>query len=190
MTRLSRAFALVVAAALLPALASATPITYVATLQDGVTETGVNSQAPGGQVDPEGAVYYRFFADAGSLVDIFADRLVGHYDPAFWIFQGLFADTAAFGGSFDAGDPGFIDFGDDEDAPNVAGPFGDPHSVFVAPVSGWYTVAVVNFASSAGPPNPFEITATGIENVNVPEPGTVLLLGAGLAGLAVLRRRS
>jgi hypothetical protein len=168
--------------------AIAVPITYEDTLSDGVTVAGVNGQAPSNSANPVGAEYYRFFANAGSNVTVRGDRLAGHYDMSYWIFQGVFADTAAFGASFDAGDPGFIDFGDDEAAPNIPGPFGDPRSAFVAPVSGFYTIAVTNFLSNAGPPNPFELTATGI--VNVPEPGTALLIGLGLAGFAFARRRA
>jgi hypothetical protein len=169
--------------------AIAVPITYEDTLSDGVTVAGVNNQPAGEESNPVGAEYYRFFANAGSNVTVWGDRLAGHFDMSFWIFQGVYADTSDFGAAFPgAQGANLIDFGDDDDPPNIAGPFGDPRSVFVAPVTGFYTIAVTNFLSNAGPPNPFELTATGI--VNVPEPGTALLIGLGLAGFAFARRRA
>jgi hypothetical protein len=164
-------------------------ITYVGQLQNGVPVNGVNNQAPSNSDNPVGAVYYSFYATAGSVVTVTGDRLAGHYDMAFWVFSGLFNDTNDFGGAFDSSDAGFIDFGDDEQPPNIAGPFGDPQSVFNAPVTGFYTVAVTNFLSSAGPPNPFQLQATGIDNV-VPEPGTLAMFGTLVGiGLCACRRR-
>jgi len=170
----------------LPSVAAAVPISYVGVLFDGVTAVGVNTQAPSNENNPIGAEYYQFYANAGSALTITGNRLAIYYDMSFWVFAGLFADTSAFGATFDTGDPGYVDFADDEIAD--PGPFGDPLSVFAAPTTGWYTVAVTNFLSDpGGPPNPFELTATGVENV--PEPGTMLLLGSGIAGIAVRRRR-
>jgi hypothetical protein len=168
--------------------ALAVPITYnEPPLQPGISRAGVNNQTPGNSDNPVGAEYFRFFANAGSPVTIDGDRLAGHYDMSFWVFSGIFADTNAFGPSFDSGDPGFIAFADDEQAPAIPGPFGDPFSAFNAPVTGFYTVAVTNFLSSSGPPNPFALTATGI--AQVPEPGTLLLFGAGLGAFGWYRRR-
>jgi hypothetical protein len=169
------------------AQAQAAPIVYLGTLDNGVPAAGVNNQAPGNFSNPNGADYWQFYATAGDLVTVFGDRQAGHYDMSFWIFAGTFGDTTDFGASFDASDPGFIAFGDDQDPPNIAGPFGDPRSVFNAPITGFYTVAVTNFASNANPPNPYELTARGISTV--PEPASMLLLGSGVTSLIAARRR-
>ena len=169
---------------------SAAPIVYQQPLiPPGGTVAGVNTQAPGNQSNPIGATYYSFFATVGSNVTVTGQRQAGFYDMSFWLFQGLFADTIAFGALFDAGDPGFIDFADDELPPAIPGPFGDPRSIFVAPVTGFYTIAVTNFLSGAGgPPNPFELTVQG--NAAVPEPTTLAVFGLmGAAGFGYIRRR-
>ncbi len=165
--------------------ATAAPIVYEGTLHNVTPVAGVNMQVAGSQNNPVGADYWQFQASAGSAVTVFGDRQAGHYDMSFWIFSGLFADTNDFGGSFDGGDAAFSAFGDDQDAPNIAGPFGDPRVAFIAPVTGWYTVAVTNFLSNNQPPNPYTLEARG-----VPEPMTLSLLGLGLAAAGVRRRRA
>ena len=169
--------------------ANAAPITYLGTLQPATPVLEVNTQGAGNQNDPVGADYWGFYADAGDAITVFGDRMDadGHYDMSFWILFGQFADTNDFGASFDFADSSFAAFGDDQDAPNFPGPFGDPRVVFVAPSSGFYTIAVTNFLSDAGPPNSYRLQANG---VNVPEPLTLSLLGLGLAAAAVRRRRS
>jgi hypothetical protein len=108
---------------------------------------------------------------------------------AFWIFEGQFADTSDFAGGsfsgFDSNDPGYIDFADDE-IPHP-GPFGDPYTEFTAATTGWYTIAVTNFASNGVPPYDFRLKVCP----NCPEPSTFLLvLSAGLGIVAIRRRKA
>ncbi len=166
---------------------AAVPIVYADFLSDGVTVVGSISQPNGQPANPVGAVYYAFYANAGASVTIIGRRLDGPYDMSFWVLQGLFADTDAFGGNL--ANLGYIDFGDDQLPPNVPGPFGDPYSSFTAPSSGFYTVAVTNYASTGTPPYSFELTATGISAAAIPEPSALALTGCGVLALAILRRR-
>jgi hypothetical protein len=177
------------AVAALPGVAGAVPISYI-TLSDGVMVFGSNTQNVNNEDNPVGANYYRFHATAGNEITITGRRQAGHYDMSFWAFVGVFADTNDFGVSFDNGDAPNSDFADDQLPPLFAGPYGDPQSIFDAPVTGYYTIAVTNFLSDAGPPNPFSLVAEGIDNAAVPEPGTLLLLGSGLTGLVMRRRRT
>ena len=145
---------------------------------------GVNTQGPGNQTNPVGATYHYFYANAGSLVTLNGDRLRGPYDMSFGVWRGLYSDTnqIAF---FDAN---FIGFGDDEDAPNIAGPFGDPRISFNAPVTGFYTIAVTNFLSGdGGTQNPYNLDITG--NANSPEPLSMLVFGGLLVGGGLVARK-
>lgn len=167
----------------------AAPITYTATLYDGVPVIGTISQPNSSASNPVGAVYYSFFANVGAPVVVTGARLSGPYDMSFWVYSGLYSDTTQFGANFSSAHPNFIAFGDDQLPPNIPGPFGDPLVSFPAPTTGFYTVAVTNFLSNGTPPYDFRLTATGVSSAEIPEPGTWALIGLGLAGLAVLRRR-
>ena len=163
------------------------PIVYADVLSDGVLVTGSISQPNGHWYDPVGAVYYAFYANAGASVTVTCRRLSGPYDPSLWVLQGLFGDTDIFGG--DLSSLGFIAFGDDELPPNIPGPFWDPQVSFIAPATGYYTVAVTNFSSNGTPPYDFNLVATGISSAAIPEPTTVALTGLGLLALALTRRK-
>jgi cyclic lactone autoinducer peptide len=188
MRRIMICLAMVVAAS---AAATAAPIVYQQPeMPPGAQNVpGVNTQTSGNAGNPVGATYHYFYATAGTQITLNGDRLRGPYDMSFWVFSGLFNDTNQFGGSFDAGDPGFIDFGDDEDPANIPGPFGDPRTVFNAPTTGFYTIAVTNFASGDNlTQNPYNLDILG--NVASPEPLSIAVFGGLLAvgGLAARRR--
>jgi hypothetical protein len=167
------------------AFAQAAPITYT-TLSNGVPAVGtVSSTAV--ETDPDAATYFRFFANMNDSVTITGTRLEFDFDMAFWVYEGLFDDTDDFGVFFSTGPgSGFIAFGDDQ-IPHP-GPFGDPRVTFTAAVTGFYTIAVVNFASGTNDGDDdlfsFQVVAQGI-----PEPTAVALFGLGALGLGLVRRR-
>ena len=188
-TRLLRSLcaAAIVAAATTASLAA--PIVYDGTLGNLVTEFGA-VPSTSSVADPLTADYWTFFGNAGDVVTITVGRLEDAFDPALWVFEGVFADTSAFGVTIDVGDAGFLDFADDELPPAIAGPFGDPESTIVLtlPGTGQYTVAVTSFSSGADDGDglfPYSITARGV----VPEPSTLALFGLGLAALGGIRLR-
>lgn len=170
------------------------PITYQDTLFDSTPV--VDSVSSSGTFDdPATARYFDFFANFGNTITIEALRLEQDLDPALWVFEGTFSDTSAFSGGsnsgFDSGDPGFIEFADDEIS--NSGPFGDPRAVFSAtlPGTGQYTAAVTNFASGSddGGDGRFDFEITATNTSPVPEPSSFALLGIGAIGLAGYGRR-
>lgn len=129
--------------------------------------------------------FWRLFATAGSTVTLRVDRLDADFDPALSLYRGVTtADTSEFLSYADWGGLSYIDYLDDENPAAVSpGPAGDPFGSFVAPVTGYYTVAVGGSLSVDEGPYAYSISA-------VPEPHAALMLGLGLAAVSVLRRRT
>lgn len=169
------------------AAAVAAPVTYEGTLFD----DQVNAGSVGGfswYLDQGAGVdLWRFFAVAGSTVTLSAARLNGNLDPAMSVYLGLTtADISSFRSSNDWGGLTYLAYFDDENAPNIPGPFGDPGGALAITTTGWYTVAVGggSGSSDAGPYG-YQIAAEG----TVPEPTSVLLVAIGLGCLVGTRRR-
>jgi hypothetical protein len=173
--------------------AAADPISYEGVLEGGVTAYG---ELPDGKVyDLRDADFWAFWANAGDNVTVIAERIDQELDPTLWIYKGIYAVTTdpniAGGNNFFQPSPYFIDMADDE-IPND--PFGDPLSYFVAPSTGWYTVAVTEWGSGALPNDGewhYKITVRGIGDTPaaVPEPTLLALLTCGICGVVVSRRR-
>ncbi|NJN05053.1 MAG: PEP-CTERM sorting domain-containing protein [Leptolyngbyaceae cyanobacterium RM1_1_2] len=149
--------------------------------------------------DPETGRFFSFFGNQGDVVTIEALRLEQQFDPALWIFEGIFSDTTEFFGGFsdliDFEDLGFLNFADDEIF-NPGGSFGDPFVVVVLtlPGTGQYTAIMTEFLSGDDDGGDglfdYQITARGIVNPpeSVPEPTTVLALSI-FAGLGCNLKR-
>ena len=154
---------------------NAAPITYEGALLSGVTQTGSIS-------DPidTGSDFWRFSASAGDVISLTVNRIDYNLDPAMNLYSGLFANTNDLTAS--------IASGDDEIA--HPGPYGDPRIAnFNIATAGDYTVRVWDFLSGSGAPFDYSITLRGASSANVPEPGVASLLGLGIAGLLLSRRR-
>ena len=127
---------------------------------------GANFNSP----EPSLSDYWLFYAIAGQEVTVQVGRDESALDPALWLFKGLVDDPSAFGSGLDSGDPGFIDFADDE-IPHP-GPFGDPTTTFIAPETGFYTAIVTNYISGADDGDgvfPYTIQVSG----NADLPGSI-----------------
>jgi MYXO-CTERM domain-containing protein len=157
---------------------------------DVTTSSGIGAITTSGGTtgNPSAWTYWTFSANAGDNIDWQVNRLVGELDPVANVVMGNLAG-AAFGGSiFDSTLMGLpnVSYSDDSDAPNVPGPWGDPHGFFVAPTTGVYTIAVSSYASADMPEGGYlhEVIVTGS---TAPTPGAAAVLALG--GLAGCRRR-
>ncbi len=179
--------------------AAADPITYEGELLSGVTAAG--ALPVGDYYDARDADFWQFWATAGDSVTVAVERVDSALDPAQWIYEGLYSDTSDSGLTsgthyFQNWVPAFVAFSDDV-VPNP-GPYGDPFSAFVAPSTGWYTIAVTEYYSGPLPNDgdyDYEITVGGItgsppnRQSPVPEPTMLALLTCGICGVFVSRRR-
>ena len=163
----------------------AAPVQYSGTLGSGAPVTGT----VGGfsYFLDQGALvnYWRIAAVAGATISLSASRLNGNLDPMLGLWFGTTsADTSAFIDGIDWGGMTFIGGLDDEHAPALPGPNGDPFGSFIAPFTGIYTIIIGGGLSTDTGPYAYSLTATAI-----PEPATFGLLAAGVLGAGLSRRR-
>lgn len=169
----------------LSSAALAVPITYRGELASGVPASGsIPLPADGNGVDnPETWHWYAFYAQAGDSVTIIVDRTSAGIDPASSAFFGLPSDTDPMISLFDTPAGALLmGSGDDNDPPNVGGPFGDPNYTVSITDTGWHSVVVGNFLGLTDDPGNYDITVRG----QTPEPATAGLMG--LIGMVLARR--
>ena len=168
-------------------ITSRSPITYVGQLWNGVTAGTHTTQGDESPFSPPNASndFYSYYAFVGNSIDIRVDRVTCEMDPSFSTYAGVYPDNSLFGP--------IINFADDQLSPacNVpCGPFGDPHFVHSITTQGWYTIAVSDFLSCAGPNYNYNIVVSGLQryvtiggcygNVLVTDPAVVAAMQAAL----------
>lgn len=179
---------LLVAAVLsLPSLVMATPITYEGALTSGVPVNGTVSSNGWINNIASGVDFWSFTGNAGDTIILDGDRTNGALDLAMSLYFGFggteenFNQTASFDGLT------FITSADDNQSPNLPGPFGDPFIMIVLGQSGTFTVAIGGFASGASTA-PYTYQLSYVRRA-VPEPISLGLVVLGLAALGNARRQ-
>jgi hypothetical protein len=169
--------------------AGAAPITYIGELFDGdvvIGDVPLNSYS-----FPEQWDYYSFYAAAGDLPTIHADRLTSAMDPGITLFFGTTADSAGLSLS-DSTQPGmtWLTWADDNNGipHGVGGSYADPIITgYALPSTGYYTIAVFDVLGAGPGPTPYDLHIDGISAI--PAPGAILLGSIGMGIVSWLRRR-
>jgi hypothetical protein len=178
-------------------------VPYEGVLENGIAQYGDIPQSPSaGPGNALYADYWMFWATAGDVVTVEVKRQQPELDPAFYLYDKTFVWTTGTGISDGTNNlengTHLINFSDDEMPPaGGVGPWGDPHESFVAPLTGWYTVAIGEYASWSLPPGDYDYDYrvkvegnTGRQGSSpFPEPALAALALCGICGVAVSRRR-
>lgn len=170
----------------------AAPIVYSGTLTpNGSGATGnVGPFTVFDSTDTPPSVFYSFTGQAGKVLEINVRRQNPNLDPFLSLYGGLITAGTDYSlydpfNSFD----GVTLLANADDEIDVPGPFGDPQLRFILPTTGQYTIAIGGAASDC----PGGVCPTGgypfAVTLQIPEPSTIPLMVAALAGIGWVARR-